>query len=165
MRIAIRFTSGVPLALFGFALLCSSGAAWAKEPPSDLCSLLTPAQLEKTIGRPFTMAEKKAAPPAFRNQPEGMNCGFSSTGKAAGIHVTLIAYVDASLAQAKDTFDKLAMYFKPKSKPPIGDSAYIDGEGAIHVLKGKVRFYIEVEPARPMEKQQNDLAILVADEI
>ncbi len=165
MRTRQLLTSGFSLAILGFASVLTSSAAWAKEPPSDLCSLLTPAQLEKTIGRPFTMAEKKAAPPAFRNQPEGMNCGFSSTNEGAQIHVTLIAYADASAAQAKENFDRLAMYFQPKSKPAIGDSAYIDGEGAIHVLKGKVRFYIEVDPARPMEKQQNDLAIFVSNEL
>jgi hypothetical protein len=165
MRITRTFTSGFSLAFLGFAAVFTSSPAWAKEPPSDLCSLLTPAQLEKTIGRPFTIAEKKAAPPAFRNQPEGMNCGFSSTNKGAQIHVTLIAYADPSAAEAKQNFDTLSRWFKPKSTPAIGDSAYIDREGAIHVLKGKVRFYIEVEPIRPMEKQQNDLAIFVSNEL
>ena len=79
------------------------------------------------------------------------------------MHVTLIAYADASAAQAKQNFDRLSSWFKPKSNPAIGDSAYIDSEGAIHVLKGKVRFYIQFEPIHGLEKQLNDLAMSVAD--
>jgi hypothetical protein len=80
--------------------------------------------------------------------------------------VTFIAYVDSSPAQAKQNFDKLSMWFPAKSKPAIGDSAYIDTKGAIHVLKGRVRYYIEISSSGgSSEKAVNDLATLVATEI
>lgn len=77
--------------------------------------------------------------------------------------VDFIVYVDASPSEAKDTFDKLTMWLTPKSKPAIGDSAYIDTHGAIHVLKDKVRYYISLEPKN--EKQMKDLAASVAARI
>lgn len=77
--------------------------------------------------------------------------------------VTFIVYLDASSSEAKQTFDKLTMWFAPKSKPAIGDSAYIDTKGAIHVLKGKVRYYISLDPKN--EKQMEDLATSIAARI
>jgi len=39
---------------------------------------------------------------------------------------------------AKQTFDKLMMWYQVRPGPSgIGDSAYIESQGAIHVLKGK----------------------------
>jgi hypothetical protein len=47
---------------------------------------------------------------------------------------------------------------------PIGDSAYIDiADGAIHVLKGEVLYWITINPAN--EKQEKDLAASVAARI
>lgn len=77
--------------------------------------------------------------------------------------MTFIVYVDASTTEAKQTFDKLSAWYAPKSKPAVGDSAYIDAKGAIHVLKGKTRYYVSVEPAN--EKQAKDLAASIAAQI
>lgn len=129
------------------ALMCglSGAAALAKDPPSDLCSLLTPAQLERTLNQPFGPADKSTAPAPFRGMASGTHCEYPAQ-KGAAVKVVLIAYVDPSEAQAKQTFDKLATWYSPESKPTVGDSAYMDSKGAIHVLKGKVRYYIAIEP-------------------
>jgi hypothetical protein len=164
MRIHETCGFRVTLTIIGFSCLFNSGSAWAKDPPSDLCSLLAPAQLQRTLEQPFGAAAKSKFPAPYPGQPAGTKCEYSSE-KGPPVDVTLIAYVDASAAQAKQNFDKLSMWFEPKSKPAIGDSAYIDGEEAIHVLKGRVRYYITIEPLGNMEKQLKDLAVLVASEI
>lgn len=131
-------------------------------PQGPGCSLLTPVQIQKVLGQPFDAPTIGAWPPAFGTQPWGSQCRYSSQ-KGPHMAVTFIVYVDASASEAKQTFDKLTMWFVPKSKPAIGDSAYIDAKGAIHVLKGKTRYYISVEPAN--EKQVKDLALSIAARI
>lgn len=139
---ALRRTFGLT------ALVCAfmAGSALANEPPSNLCSLLAPSQLEKSLGQPFAAPQKSTAPAAFAGQPSGTQCEYVAQ-KGQAIKVSFIAYVDPSETQAKQTFDRLAAYYQPKSKPAVGDSAYFDAHHAIHVLKGKVRFYIAIEPA------------------
>lgn len=131
-------------------------------PQGPGCSLLTPAQIQKVLGQPFGAPTIGAWPPAFGTQPWGSQCHYSSQ-KGPRASVTFIVYVDASSSEAKQTFDKLTMWFAPKEKPAIGDSAYIDAKGAIHVLKGKTRYYISIEPAN--EKQMKDLATSIAARI
>jgi len=122
-----------------------SSAALAKDPPADLCSLLTPSQLQKTLSQPFGAPDETKAPAPFRGQASGTHCEYPAQ-KGAAVKVVFIAYADSSDALAKQNFDKLAMWFAPESKPAVGDAAYMDSKGAIHVLKGKVRFYIAIEP-------------------
>jgi len=131
-------------------------------PAASGCSMLTPAQIEKVLGQPFGAPAETKALPAYGNQPWGSHCEYSSQ-KSSNATVTFIVYVDASPSDAKQTFDKLAFWFRPKSKPAIGDEAYIDAQGAIHVLKGKVRYYISLDPQN--EKQIKDLATSVAGRI
>lgn len=129
------------------AVICALnvGLVLAKNPPLDVCALLSPAQLQKTLGQPFSSPEKSTAPPAYAGDPSGTQCEFHAT-QGSSIKVVLIAYVDPSAAHATQTFNKLAAFYKPKSKPAIGDSAYTDANGAIHVLKGSVRYFIDIEP-------------------
>jgi hypothetical protein len=145
--------------LGGLLLLAMSGvpAAYAASPSG--CSMLTPAQIQKTVGQPFGTPTETKAPPAYGRQPWGAHCEYKSKN-APDVRVTFIVYVDASASEAKQTFDRLSMWFPAKSKPAIGDAAYIDKSGAIHVLKGKVRYYISIDPAN--EKQLKDLATTVA---
>ncbi len=165
--------------------ISSARSVWAKDPPSDVCSLLAPTQLEKTVGQPFGAAQKSTAPAAFGGQPSGTQCEFAAK-KGPAIKVVFIAYVDPSATQAKQTFDRLSAFYKPKSRPAIGDGAYLDSNGAIHVLKGRVRYFISIGPAgaskvNPFvswmnqgksssdtpenEKQVKDLAAAVASEL
>ncbi|HLV94210.1 MAG TPA: hypothetical protein VKS44_03380 [Candidatus Acidoferrales bacterium] len=153
------------LVLLTIALLLFAGGsartAYAA-PQGPGCSMLTPAQIQKVLGQPFGAPTVGAWPPAYGQQPWGSQCRYSSQ-KGPHVAVNFIVYLDASPAEAKQTFEKLAMWFAPKSKPAIGDSAYIDKDGAIHVLKGKVRYYISLDPQN--EKQMKDLAASIAGRI
>lgn len=140
--------------------------AAAKDPPSDVCTLLTPQQLQKTLGQAFGPAEKMSAPPAYMGQSAGTNCHYSDKGGHR--EVTLIVYVDHSAAEAKETFDKLSAWYPALSKPSgIGDSAYIDKQHAIHVLKGSVRYFISTGSGASdvVEKQVQELAAAVAAQL
>jgi hypothetical protein len=128
------------------ALACVLGgtSALAKDPPADLCTLLAPALLQSTLNAPFAAPEKTRAPAPFMGQSPGSHCEYRSDKAAA--KVVLIAYADPSESQAATNFNKLAQWYSPESKPTVGDAAYMDSKGAIHVLKGKVRYYIAIEP-------------------
>lgn len=121
-----------------------------------------PAELQTVLEQPFSTPEESKAPPAFGSQPWGSHCEYTSQ-KAPGAKVVFIIYEDATAPVAKQTFDKLSMWFQPKSRPTVGDSAYIDASQAIHGLKGLVRYYISIDPAN--EKQLTDLAASVATRI
>lgn len=147
-------------AIFVFALAASRPVYAA--PPTDACSMLPPAQIQKVLGQPFGAAEEGKWPPAYGKQPWGTQCQDDSQ-KGPETKVTFIVYFEQTAAEAKQTFDKLSMWFPAKSKPAIGDSAYMDNSHAIHVLKGKVRYYISIDPAN--EKQAKDLAASIAARI
>lgn len=151
----------VALALFFFAFYPSPASA--KDLPSDVCSLLSTQQLQKTLGQSYGAAQKTSAPPAYRGQSAGTNCRYSDSG---GRHeVVFIVYVDGSVAEAQQTFDKLSVWYPAVSKPSgIGDSAYIDKSHAIHVLKGAVRYFIS-PGSSASDKQVQDLATAVAAQL
>jgi hypothetical protein len=141
----------------------------AKEPPSDSCSLLPASQLQKTLRQSFGTPQRGTAPAAYPGLPSGTECDYRSPQGFARM-VVFIAYVDPSPALAKQTFDKLSTYFAPKSRRAgIGDSAYIDDAYAIHVLKGRMRYYINIVPIGTFtpekEQQLRDLAAWVAAQI
>ena len=110
--------------------------------PGNACSWLTPAELQKTLGQTFDAPQQSSVMPAFRGQTAGTQCEYKSP---SGMDVLLIAYTDRSADEAKTTFGTMAAADKAIAKPGgVGDDAYVDKEHAIHVLKGKVRYYIEV---------------------
>jgi hypothetical protein len=160
----------LPIALtLAFSLPAfSANAAAAKDLPSDICSLLGAQQLQKTLGQPFGAAQKTTAPSPFSGLNTGTNCQYIGQ-KDVSQHVTLVVYVDRSPAEAKETFEKLSAWYPAISKPSgIGDSAYIDKNHAIHVLKGSVRYFIYVASTgsdAAVEKQAQDLAVSVAAQI
>ena len=132
-------------------------------PMANDCSPLSPAQIQKVLGRPFGAPDKTQSPPAFGKQPWGTHCTYHSQ-KGTNGRVDFIIYTDASAAEAKQTFERLMMWFPAKSKPSgIGDSAYIDSRGAIHVLKGKTRYFLSVDPSD--ENHLKDLASAVATQL
>src|SRR5579863_3473670 len=113
------------VALFVAAVLVASGARLMHAAPQGPgCSLLAPAQIQKVLGQPFGAPAVSPWTPAFAGQPWGSQCRYSSQ---SGPHVTVdfIVYVDPSAAEARQTFDRLVPYFNAKSKPAIGDEAYI----------------------------------------
>lgn len=158
----------IALALAFFLLAFGANAAAAKNLPSDVCSLIAPQQLQKTLGEPFGFPVKNTAPPAYSGQAPGTNCLYADQ-KSGRHEVVFIIYVDRSPAEAKKTFEKLSALYPAISKPSgIGSSAYIDKNHAIHVLKGSVRFFISAASGASdaaVEKQAKDLAISVAAQI
>ncbi|MGA7795230.1 MAG: hypothetical protein WCA19_19495 [Candidatus Acidiferrales bacterium] len=158
----------IALTLAFFLLAFHANAAAAKDLPSDICSLLAPQQLQKTLGQPFGAPQKATAPSPYMGLNSGTNCQFTGQ-KSSSQGVTFIVYVDHSPAEAKQTFEKLSAWYPAISKPTgIGDSAYIDKSHAIHVLKGSVRYFIEVGSSASdavRDKQVQDLAASVAAQI
>ncbi len=66
-----------------------------------------------------------------------------------------------------DLFAKLSKYFgTPTPIAGLGDEAYFDEAHGLHVRKGNVRFYINLDPVGTftpaMEKQLKDLASRVS---
>jgi hypothetical protein len=136
-RVLFSFTAAV--------LLVGPAALSAKTIPSDKCTLLPPAELKSVLNTSFGNPSSSVAPSPFAGIPTGTDCTYSAPG---GSVVLFRIYVDPSAATAKETFERLEPYYPAKSKPPrLGDSAYIDTSEGIHVLKGSVRFYINVTPA------------------
>ena len=118
----------------------------------DPCSWLAP-------GASFAPPQRSTAVPAYSGQAPGTRCEYAGNG---GTNVELIVYVDHSPAEAQVTFQKLSAFYPATSKPTgIGDAAYFDQQHAIHVLKGKTRFYIRISSSDPdatREKQARDFA-------
>jgi hypothetical protein len=126
----------------------------------DPCSWLTPAQIQKAFGgASFAQPQRSTAVPAYSGQTPGTRCEYAGNG---GNNVELIVYIDHSPAEAQATFQKLSAFYPATSKPSgIGDAAYFDQQHAIHVLKGKTRFYINISSSDPdatREKQARDFA-------
>lgn len=124
----------------------------------DPCSYLTPDQLAKEfVGVTFAQPKRTTATPAFSGQAPGTQCDYAGT---QSYDVQLILYVDGSPAEAKTTFERLSAFYPSISKPSgIGDQAYIDKSHAIHVLKGKVRFYIAISHGADAKREEQDRAL------
>ncbi len=140
-------------------------SAWATDPPADLCSLLTAAEVSKTLGRTYDPPEKSVAPRPYTNTPEGTDCNYSAKGSKLWFR----AYVDPSPAAATEMFAKLGAFYSPQTPVSgLGDEAYFDPQHGLHVRKGKVRFYLNLEGvdfSPKVEKQLKDLAGRVAGQL
>ena len=145
-----------------------ASAQTSKTAPTPVgCATLTSAALEKVLGQPFQEEPSETKSPPAYDGAWGWSCQYSSRKPASqgGVRVDLLIYEEASAAEAKQTFDKAAVFFidSSKPKPSIGDSAYwqsTDKGLAIHVLRGNVHFSFQIEPSN--EKQLNDLATALA---
>jgi hypothetical protein len=94
------------------------------------------------MGQNYEAPVKTVAPRAFRNSVEGTDCNYN----ARGTHFYFRVYVDPSASDAAALFDKLGMFFSPQRPVEgVGDKAYFDKDGGLHVLKGRVRFFLEAE--------------------
>jgi hypothetical protein len=144
---------------------CGARPASASEPPADLCSLLPAAEVSKIMGRTYEAPQKSVAPRPYANTAEGTDCNYS----AGRNRVWFRAYVDPSPAAATELFAKLSRFYAPSTPVAgLGDEVYVDREHAIHVRKGKVRFYIKLDPMNfspAVEKQIKDLATRVVGQL
>ena len=159
----------LPFAMFlTLTMFFSNHALQAKDPPSDACVMLPAAQLAKVLESPFGSPTKAIAPAAFRGSPTG-TCTYQ-TGKGLPRHLLFRIYVESSPAAAKETFNKLSAYYGPDTVVKgQWDTAYLDANHAIHVQKGKVRYYLNLDPigtdTPKAEKQLKDLATWVAGQL
>jgi hypothetical protein len=137
---------------------CAVHSVRATEPPDDLCSLLPAAEVSKTLGRAYESPQKSVAPRPYANTAEGTDCNYLAKGSKLWFR----AYVDPSPSAAADLFAKLGKFYSPQMPVPgLGDEAYFDPAHGLHVRKGKVRFYINLDPMNfspAIEKQLKDLA-------
>jgi hypothetical protein len=137
---------------------CAARPAKANEPPADLCALLPAADVSKTLGANYGDPEKSVAPKPYANSGPGADCRYHAKGSTLWFR----AYADPSADAAKNLFAKLGIFYSPKTPVAgLGDEAYFDRDHALHVLKGKVRFYFNLDPINfnaTTEKQMKDLA-------
>ena len=137
---------------------CAVHSAKAAEPPADLCSLLPAAEVSKILGQAYDSPQKSVAPRPYANTAMGTDCNYLAKGSKLWFR----AYVDPSPSAAADLFAKLGKFYSPQTPVAgLGDEAYFDPEHALHVRKGKVRFYLNLDPvnsAPTVEKQLKDLA-------
>ena len=161
-------THSSKLSFIGAVLLVSASAvlpATATEPPSDLCSLLPTAEVSKTLGRAYDSPQKSVAPRPYANTATGTDCNYPAKGSKLWFR----AYVDPSPAAAAELFAKLSKFYGLQTPATgLGDEAYFDQAHGLHVRKGKVRFYLNLEPmdfTPAVEKQLKDLATRVSSQL
>jgi hypothetical protein len=137
---------------------CAVHLARATEPPADLCSLLPAAEVSKTLGQAYDSPQKSVAPRPYANTATGTDCNYLAKGSKLWFR----AYVDPSPSVAADLFARLSKFYGPPTPVTgLGDEAYFDKDHGLHVRKGKVRFYLNLEPMKfppAIEKQLKDLA-------
>jgi hypothetical protein len=150
-----------------FFVVTTSGAysARANEPPADLCSLLPAAEVSRTLGRTYDAPQKSEAPRPYANTATGTDCNYLAKGSKLWFR----AYVDPSPSAAAELFAKLGRFYSPQTPVPgLGDEAYFDPQHGLHVRKGRVRFYLDLDPmdfTPAVEKQLKDLASRVAGQL
>ena len=114
--------------------------------------------MSKTLGRAYDSPQKSVAPRPYVNTAEGTDCNYLAKGSKLWFRT----YVDPSPSAAADLFARLGKFYSPLTPVPgLGDEAYFDPAHALHVRKGKVRFYIYLEPMNfspAIEKHLKDLA-------
>lgn len=141
---------------------CGVHSARAAESPADLCSLLPAAEVSKTLGRAYDSPQKSTAPRPFANTATGTHCNYLAKESKLWFR----AYADPSPAAAADLFAKLSKFYGKQTRiTGLGDEAYFDEAHGLHVRKGKVRYYLNLEPmdfTPTIEKQLRDLASRVA---
>ena len=169
-HLRISSLRALPIAMFlTLATFSSNLALQAKDPPSDACAMLPAAQLAKVLEQPFGSPTKTVAPAAFPSSPTGTDCTYE-TGKGLPRKLLFRIYVESSPAAAKETFKKLSAFYRPNTAVTGNwDTAYLDANHAIHVQKGKVRYYLNLDPigtdTAKAEKQLKDLATWVAGQL
>jgi hypothetical protein len=168
LRLRRRWTSdALASLLICFAVAPSAYAV--QDRAADPCDLLSAVHLQDTLGQAFEVPERSVAPAAFAGERAGTQCNYRMKSDHTR-QVVFIEYIDASAAEARAAFDKLSTWFPPTSQPfGVGDSAYFDDNRAIHVLKGRIRYYINIIPfgtvSPEKQKQLRDLADWVAGQL
>lgn len=159
------------MARFGEALLFAAvlvGAAAmvprvrAATAPADPCSLLTAAEVSKSVGQTFGAPEKSVAPRPYANTVQGTDCHYRASNGSGELLFRI--YFDTSAAEATDLFAKLKMFYSPPTPVAgVGDETYFDPRHGLHARKGNVRFFLSL--GDHTDRQLEDLATLIAGRI
>jgi len=127
---------------------------------------LTASQVSSTLGDQYGAPERSVAPRPFANTASGTDCQYKAANGKGQLLFRL--YFDASPAQAADLQTRLKMFFGKDSTPAdVGDEAYFDKNGAIHVRKDNARYYLSISPGDTADERKHTLALaaLVAKEL
>ncbi|MGA8671997.1 MAG: hypothetical protein WB679_19115 [Terracidiphilus sp.] len=136
--------------------------ARAATAPSDPCSLLTAADVSKSMGQTYGAPEKTVAPRPYANTVQGTDCHYSAS--SGGNELLFRIYFDPSAADATGLFAKLKFFYSPPTPVPgLGDEAYFDPNHGLHVRKGNVRFFLNL--ADNTDSQLKAIASLIAGRI
>jgi hypothetical protein len=147
----------VVLGLFG------KRVAFAAEPPAD-CTLLSADDVKKAVGKRYDAPLLMGDPHTFISANGDTDCNY--TPRNVGEPLMLRVFVDSSPEQATEIFAKLETFHgSTTAVPGIGDEAYLDAKHAIHVRKGKVRYFIDLSEDAKADKPVEDLAAVVAGKL
>jgi hypothetical protein len=149
-------------------LLAAFNAQWARATtsPADPCSLLPVATLSSTVQATYVAPTSTVAPRPYANTVAGTDCHYAPKGSGSSLLFRI--YFDSSSSDATGLFAKLKFFYSPATPVAgVGDEAYFDPRKAIHVLKGNVRFYLELGNAdSPAAQQQiTTLATTIAGQL
>jgi len=133
--------------LMGVFLFSSPRTARLKEPPTDFCALLPVNHLEKVFEQPFGPVDKSTPPPSTSNVLSATECDYNSQ-KRGQRKIVFIVFEDTSATAAKENFNRfMTMFGTTGLVDGVGELAYTDSNQAIHVLLGKIRYYISISPS------------------
>jgi hypothetical protein len=136
--------------------------ARAATAPSDPCSLLTAADVSKSMGQTYGAPEKTVAPRPYANTVQGTDCHYSASN--GGGELLFRIYFDPSAADAASLFAKLKFFYSPPTPVPgLGDEAYFDPNHGLHVCKGNVRFFLNL--GDNTDSQLKAIASLIAGRV
>jgi hypothetical protein len=153
MRMAKR------LWVVGLMLAGALGAEAATTAPPDPCTLLSAAEVSRTMSGSYSPPEESVAPRPYANTVEGKDCRY----QAMGGELLFRIYFDPSPAEATSLFAQLKMFYSPpRPVAHLGDDAYFDSQHGLHVRKGNVRFFLEGSGS---EERLTDLAQEVAKKL
>ncbi|MGB9029029.1 MAG: hypothetical protein WCC27_02830 [Acidobacteriaceae bacterium] len=141
------------------ALLVTTCAARAATPPADPCTLLSAAEVSRTMSGSYSPPEESVAPRPYANTAEGKDCHY----RAMGGELLFRIYYDPSPDEATKLFAQLRMFYSP-SQPVtgVGDEAYFDSRHGLHARKGNVRFYLQGSGS---DERLTELAQVVAKKL
>ena len=138
-------------------LLCAPLAAKELPPISARCCL--PLNWRRCCKKPMTRRRRARLPRHSQVVPRGPNATIKTTvieqEKAFPVRSFSLSMWTHRPAVAKDNFNKLTTFFGPSTPlPGIGDAAYRDSGYAVHVVKGNVRYYINMIPIELPRKRK-----------
>jgi hypothetical protein len=141
------------------AFLVTTSAARAATPPADPCTLLSAAEVSRTMSGSYSPPQESVAPRPFENTVEGKDCHY----RAMGGELLFRIYFDPSVDEAAKLFAQLKMFYSPPQPVTgVGDEAYFDSRHGLHARKGNVRYFLQGSGS---DERLKELAQVVAKKL